>query len=165
MKKFLREYRVEILALLLALFGIFLLVEQLEIRKSLYAAFIQLLDILPNLVETVKSATVAYITSYTLSDLIGWIIILFTGVFIIWRVRYRFTHSHYWSAAECPRCRSELHRVHRRLSDRVLAKTFLPHARRYRCENAECNWSGLRRYRRSTSPDLEQGERSDIIQS
>jgi hypothetical protein len=162
MKKFLREYRIEMLALLLALVGVFLLVEQFEIRKSLYAVFKQVLDFLPMLVETIKTSIMAYITSFTLSDLVGWSLIIFTGIFIIWRVRYRFIHSDYWSAAKCPRCGNELHRVHRKLSDRILARTFLPHARRYRCADSECNWTGLRRYRRSMSSDFERGEKARI---
>ena len=91
MKKFFREYRIEILALLLALVGIFLLVEQFEIRKSVYAFVAQVLDFIPRFAGTVETSIIAYITSFTLSDLIGWILIIFTGVFIIWRVRYRFT--------------------------------------------------------------------------
>jgi hypothetical protein len=157
MKKFLGEYWVEILALLIALFGVFLLVEQFEIRKSLYAAFTQGLDFLRHLASALEAGAIAYIKSFTLSDLVGWILIVLTGVFIFWRVRYRFNHSEHWGAAECPLCGSELHRVHRNLFDHLLARTLLPHARRYICENAECSWSGLRRYRRPESPDSDQG--------
>jgi hypothetical protein len=148
--------------LLLALVGVFLLVEQFEIRKSVYAFVAQILDFLPVFLKTMEAKIVGYITSFSLSDLIGWILIVLTSVFIVWRVRYRFTHSDHWSATECPRCGDELHRVHRNLTDRILGRTFLPHARRYRCANSECNWTGLRRYRRSASPDLEQGEEARI---
>ena len=69
-------------------------------------------------------------------------------VFIGWRARVRFLSSPYWRATTCPRCGSPIHRVHRNMLDKVASKLFLPHARRYRCEQTACGWTGLRHSRR-----------------
>jgi uncharacterized protein with PIN domain len=75
------------------------------------------------------------------------VILVATIAFVIWRIRYRFFNSDQFKATVCPVCGNEIHRVHRTVIDRILSKTLLPHARRYRCINQECNWSGLRRRR------------------
>jgi hypothetical protein len=40
----------------------------------------------------------------------------------------------------CPRCRGEVRRVHRRLSDRVVNLVRPIH--RYRCKSSHCRWEG-----------------------
>jgi hypothetical protein len=74
-------------------------------------------------------------------------LVLLAVLFAIYRVRYRFTISERWQATECPKCGSGLQRTRRNSIDRFLSRTILPSARRYRCENAACRWSGLRRKR------------------
>lgn len=147
MKKILREYLVEIIALLIALLGVFLLVEQFEIRKTLLAMINRLVDFLPRFISAVKTELLVYVDSVTLSDLVGWILITLTGIVIVWRVRYRFAKSGAWRANQCPRCGGKLHRIHRNPIDRLFSWTLLPRARRYRCADPECNWAGLRRSR------------------
>jgi hypothetical protein len=80
--------------------------------------------------------------------LIGAVLVVGAGVFIVWRVRVRFLSSAHWSATVCPRCGSPIHHAHRSLLEKAASKVFLPHARRYRCAQAECGWSGLRYSRR-----------------
>ncbi len=87
----------------------------------------------------------------TLANLIGLVLVIGGVVFIGWRARVRFLNSTYWRAMTCPRCGSALHRVHRTPWDKAMGKTFLPHARRYRCERPECGWTGLRHSRRQSS--------------
>jgi hypothetical protein len=40
----------------------------------------------------------------------------------------------------CPRCRGEVRRVHRHLSDRIVNLVTPIH--RYRCRNSHCGWEG-----------------------
>jgi hypothetical protein len=86
MKKIIAEYRIELLALLAALVGVFLLVEQLPLRQVLS-------DLLARLVNTGRQTTSlaatgvnSYISSFSLSDMLGWITIVLVGAFITWRV-------------------------------------------------------------------------------
>jgi hypothetical protein len=147
MKKVVKEYRIEFSALLVFLLGIFLVLEQLEIRKT---AKIWLASILASLRNWVVGSTFTslktYFKTFSLSDLLGWGLILLTIGFIIWRVRYRFLKSPHWTGTVCPECGGVLHRVHRTSWDKVVSKLFLPHARRYRCFTPGCGWSGLRHH-------------------
>lgn len=147
MKKFLRKYRVELIALVVILLGVFLLVEQWDIRVTVMRTTIQTIDSLKPLLKAVSERLVGYILSMTLSDLIGWVLIIATLFFILWRIRYRYTHSERLKAMACPRCKGGLVRVHRTFFDRVLGWIFLPGSRRYRCSNSDCGWSGLRHRR------------------
>lgn len=145
MRKFLRDYRIEILVLLIALFGVFLLVEQYEIRVTLREAFFRIVETLRYQAEIIPARLADFTNRVSLSDFIGWMLLILSGAFIIWRVRYRFSHSDRWLISECPRCGSPIHRVHRSGFDRVITYLLLPHFHRYLCTNQDCRWSGLRR--------------------
>ena len=145
MNKTLKEYRVEIIALLIALLGVLLLVGQFEIRQTVLGFFYRLKDSLVEFARGVDAAITNYINSFSLSDMLGWLLIFATLAFIAWRVRYRFLRSKYWNASACPRCNSKLRRSHRTTFERQVTKFLLPHGRRYSCTNEQCNWSGLRK--------------------
>jgi hypothetical protein len=85
------------------------------------------------------------LASLSLSGAIGFILILAAVVFIVWRIRYRFQTDKHWESEICPNCSGPITRVHRSLWDRLLGAFFLPEARRYRCMDLTCGWSGLLR--------------------
>ena len=143
MKKLLKEYRIEAIAVLLALLGVFLLVEQLEIRATLRMFLANSTGWLADLAGAILDGLASYIQTFTLSDLVGWLLIFSTAIFIIWRFRYHYLRSARWLSETCPRCGSPLHRIHRTNLDRLLSKILLPHAGRYLCSNSDCRWSGL----------------------
>jgi hypothetical protein len=145
LKNFLREFRIEVIAILLALLGVFLLVEQIEIRSTLRNWLSSSSGWLAQLAHAAIDSLVHYIQSFSPSDLVGWILIFSTTVFLVWRIRYHFLHSERWRAHACPRCGSSLHRIHRTNLDRLLTRTLLPKGNRYLCSNPECRWTGLRR--------------------
>jgi hypothetical protein len=148
MKKLLREYRVELIALAVVVLGVFLLVEQFEIRVTVRDAIIWLATSSVQFVQVTKARALEFITKFSLSDLIGWSLILGTVTFFALRARYRFTRSDYWRTTTCPKCGSPLERIPRKRIHYILGKTILPHARRYRCSNKECQWTGLRHHQR-----------------
>lgn len=145
MRNLLKEYRVELIALLIALLGFFLLVEQFEIRASAREGLLWLWEKIKTLAQQGLAFLADYITSFTLSDFIGWILIILTASFITWRGRYRFLRSRFWRIEACPRCGGQLQRIHRTRFDRFLTAFWLPHGRRYQCKDEDCRWSGLRR--------------------
>jgi RNase P subunit RPR2 len=140
MNKFLKEYRVEIIALVVIALGVFLLVEPFEIRESLMAWAARLAE----QAKVFSDKMVALIIRVPLSDWVGSILLLAATVFVAWRMRYRFMKSKTWRGTTCPKCGSSLVRVHRTRFERLLSRIVLPHGRRYKCSNSECNWSGLR---------------------
>ena len=159
MKKLLKEYRVEIIALLAIALAVFLLVEPFDIRESFMAWVSRLAD----QAKVFSDKIVALIIRVPLSDWIGSILLLATLVFVAWRMRYRFLKSNSWRGTTCPKCGSSLVRVHRSRFERLLSRIVLPHGRRYKCSNSECNWSGLRHrishtHREVIASDVEEGE-------
>jgi len=136
------EWRVEILVLVVVALAVFLLVERMQIRQTLLAWLQQGLAGVRNLGLGAREALSALIQRTTLSDLTGYVLLLFAIVVVLWRVRWRLTRSARLSTQRCPRCGSELSRIRRRPIDRVV-NLYLPVAR-YRCRDGECAWHGQR---------------------
>ncbi len=130
MRKGARSYRVEWIALAVVLLGMALLFDWTPVML------------------VVDSVVVGVARQLTFATFLGLVLMCGGTAFIAWRGRVRFLNSPHWRATACPRCDSPIHRVHRSPLDKVVSKVFLPHARRYRCEKADCGWTGLRHSRR-----------------
>ena len=152
MKKFLREYRLEITASVIAVLGIFLVSQRGRIETFLKVTYSRSVQYLGGLNQTLQTDVQRSLQSLSLSELIGWLLVLLAVPFVIYRIRHRFTESEHWRASECPKCGGELHRIHRHFFDRLLSRTLMPHAHRYKCTNQDCGWSGLRRSRHQDQP-------------
>lgn len=139
MKRFVRDWWLEItLGLVLAL-AIFLLLEQMDIRSSVWGWLTSLVSGLGDALARVLGLVIPN----TLSDLLG--VLLAAGVIVLaaWRVRWRLMRSSKLTSRTCPRCSSPLKRIHRKSLDRVINKIAIP-VHRYLCSNSECRWQGLR---------------------
>lgn len=155
MKKFLREYRLEVIALFIAFLGVFLVSQRGKVESFLRENYLLFSQYLSSLNQSLQADIQRSVQSLSLSEWLGWLLVLLAIPFVVYRLRYRFSESERWRVTVCPRCGSELHRIHRRLIDRLLSRTLMPHARRYQCTNAACHWSGLRRRRdRDQAPSL-----------
>ena len=137
-----RGWRVELLVASLILLAVFLLVERMEIRKSLFAWLISLLQALERLDLVVLRWIENMVRRTTLSDLLAYILLLAGLGLAVWRLRWRLGHTPQFVERACPRCGDGLHRVHRRAADRLVG-LFVP-VRRYECKNSDCGWTGLR---------------------
>jgi predicted RNA-binding Zn-ribbon protein involved in translation (DUF1610 family) len=146
-KRILREYWVEFLALLVAALGVFLVVKEFSIREVLRLAYHNAIAHLGSWAQSASTSAHNSIANFSTSDLLGGVLVLAGLAFIIWRGRYHFYRSEYWKAVNCPKCGGTLHRIHRTAWDRFLSRTLLLGARRYQCKNPECGWSGLRQKR------------------
>jgi hypothetical protein len=159
MRKLFRDYRIEILAGLFALLGVLFL----SLRGVIAAFFARngqeisafgriILQLLDGWVIQARQGL-------SISTVLAYLAVFLALVMIAWRIRVRFLTSVSWKATICPRCGNEIHRVHRNWFDHFLSLTLLPSARRYRCANEKCRWSGLRRRRphetHSLTVDLE----------
>ncbi len=141
-RSFWREYRFELFWLFVVLLGIFLLVERMNIRATVWAwvwAAVRVLS--TGLLEIARRAG-GWIAGTTLSDFIGVVFVAIATAGIVLRLRWRIMHSEWLSSSTCPVCGGPLYRIHRRPRDRVIA-WFVP-VKRYRCKNHDCGWSGLR---------------------
>ena len=144
LRELLREYAVELIAGFLALLGVFLLVERMEIRVTILRLLRLGLRALAGTVQALVG-TVAYrMVHVTTSDLLGLGLIALASAVVLWRVRVRLMKR--YADHACPKCGGELRRRHRHWPDRVLS--LLVPVKRYRCKNAGCQWEGLRINRR-----------------
>jgi predicted RNA-binding Zn-ribbon protein involved in translation (DUF1610 family) len=137
-----QDWWVEIVVGVLILLAIFLLVEQMNIRETLYAWLLAAIDGLESLIATLARGVVHFVQGTTLSDLVAYLLILVVVVLIAWRTRYRILTNPRLAQIQCPRCGGDLHRIHRRWYHRLL-NVVIP-SRRYGCKDPACGWRGLR---------------------
>jgi len=143
-QSFLKEFRIEVIALLAAGLGIFLLVARFEILKTIYAWGRSVLRWLGQSIIGLIDRIIEHFTTHTLSDLTGLVLILLSISFIFWRVRVRLLKRLHWRERACPRCNHEVHRIHRKWLDRVWGFLLMRPLHRYYCSNPACGWTGLR---------------------
>jgi uncharacterized integral membrane protein len=140
--RFLAEWHVEIIIVILILLAVFLLVEQMQIRQTLLSGLRQGLQGLSNLGQVTLQALDRLVRNTTLSDLTGYTLLFIAFAFIAWRIRWRLMTLPRLRTTVCPRCGSDLHRIKRRRVDRWLS-LYVP-VRRYQCRDHDCQWQGLR---------------------
>jgi hypothetical protein len=145
MKRFLKEYSFELIAGGVILFGVFLVVENFQIRATILTAISELFSGILSILNDILSKISSRAAVLTASDMLGTIMILLAVGFIAWRIRYRFRTNKRWVTDACPKCSGPIRRIHRKGWDRVLGVTLLPDARRYSCMDPKCGWSGLMR--------------------
>lgn len=130
---------------LLVLLGVFLLLEQLDIRIAAYRMVMRWLKEVDAWFEQLMQTLSGVRSRFTLSDFVGVLLVASMGLLLTWRGRYRFVRSQYYLGETCPRCGGSLKRIHRRTFDRVLGTVLFLHFNRFRCAGEGCGWQGLRR--------------------
>jgi uncharacterized protein YbaR (Trm112 family) len=150
LKKFLKEYRVELMAVLLAALGVFLLTERFQIRSTLWKAVQDLVAFLRQGASSTWAFLGDFVRNTTASDLLGYVLLMLALAFIAWRLRYRFIRSRFWNIRACPRCHGPLQRIHRTSMERLFARITMLPTHRYHCTNPDCGWTGLRGHTHST---------------
>jgi hypothetical protein len=137
-----QDWWVEIVVAILILLAVFLLVEQMNIRETLYAWLLAAADGVQGLLAAFARSLVRFVEDTTLSDLVAYALLLVVLVLVAWRTRYRLLTNPRLAQIQCPRCGGDLHRIHRRWYHR-LVDLVIP-SRRYGCKNPACGWRGLR---------------------
>jgi len=142
LRQFLQTYKFEIAWLLIIGLGIFLVFERLNIRTSLIAWLRRLAGAMQHNAGDLGGVLDAFLARTTLSDAIGFVLILGALGAIVLRVRWRLLHNPALALLRCPKCNGNMHRVHRHNVDHIIS--FYVPVRRYRCTNDQCRWTGLR---------------------
>ena len=145
MKDFINEYKIELAAVATIFVGVFLLIEPFHIRAFVYRTIMGLLAGVSGLFKAINEGMRFYFSRFTISDLLGWLLLIAAIVIIIWRTRQRYLVSNWYTSRICPRCGTGIRRAERKKIDRVLSKlSFIPF-HRYFCPDKECAWVGLRK--------------------
>ena len=142
MRWILRTYKFEIIWLIVVALGIFLIFERMSIRNSLIAWLRRVAAGTLHGVGHLDETAAAFLARTTLSDVLGYVLVLGALVAIFLRVRWRIMRTPALAVLRCPKCKGGLHRTHRRRLDHLIG-LFVP-VRRYRCSNNQCRWGGLR---------------------
>ena len=143
MKKLLREYRVELLFVVLALVGIELVVTRVEIHIILINLFKQWFNATRTTTSWATDAVGAFFSNISLYDLVGFILLITSSYLLLYRLRRRYLKSIRWQGDICPRCKGQIHRIHRTPQDRILAFLVRRRLHRYACTDQACGWSGI----------------------
>ena len=139
---FLRKYRFELIWLLVVALGVFLVVERMNIRSNLISGVRLGLAGIGRWIGGAAGWLSHFVSGITLSDALGYVLILVALLAILYRTRWRLQRMPSYTDVLCPDCNGEIHRVHRRFRDTAVS-WFLP-VRRYRCSDRDCRWQGVR---------------------
>ncbi len=137
-----RRYKFEIIWAAIVAAGLFLILEDMNIRETLFRWLRNVLAALFRGSTQLSQQVGHTLEQLTASDLLGYLLVIAAAVALVWRVRWRFRRSEAFTALRCPRCGGNIHRKHRNIGDRLIS--VLVPVRRYRCVNSECHWRGLR---------------------
>jgi len=137
-----RHYKFEIIWAAIVAAGLFLILEDMNIRETLLRWLRNAGAALFRGSAQLGGQVGQTFQRLTASDLLGYLLVIAAVVALVWRVRWRFRHSEAFTALHCPRCGGNIHRKHRNIGDRLIS-IAVP-VRRYRCVNSECRWRGLR---------------------
>ena len=148
-RTFLGKFWFELVALAILSLGIFLIVEQLEIKLLIYRAIVRWAGMAAVAASSVWAAISSVLNRVKGSDCVGIALVVIALLMIAYRLRLRGMARHPDLPAnhQCPRCGREIHRLPRRLLDRVTEFLLWIRIRRYGCSKCSFKvsvWKGRR---------------------
>ena len=146
MRRFIKEYSVELAFLFIAIVGLFLLIGHVSVR----AMFSGIVGPLVKGLQYIALNLANFLAEFSISDFVGIALVLIVGAILAWRALNRFERSERYIGDQCPKCGSRLNRVERVRMDRLLSWVLYIPLHRYRCANSDCGWIGVKKPGRST---------------
>ncbi len=144
-KLFYQEYNFEITVVLLIALGVFLLVEELEIKHYLYEIIKVIFFTIGNFIKLLRDTSIYIIDKFEISDLVG-ISLILLAIFLIanrWRER---KIERYSVLKNCPDCNGDLQRVKRDYNQKMTGFIYFLTVKNYRCKS--CNYTGFKLVRK-----------------
>jgi len=136
-----REFRIEFAIALLFLLGVFLLVEDLEIKLAIYHAVVSFVKTIAHTTNLILKNIVNAVQVFEGSDIVGTILIFLAWLLFTYRVRQKAI-ARYSDLTVCPDCGEGLNMIHRNMFQRGISKVFRLKIKRYQCKS--CDFEGLR---------------------
>jgi hypothetical protein len=140
LKNIWQQWKVEVIAITLGCVGFFLMVEQLEIRATIWATISQLFQGATEGIEELFA-------SLQISNLFGLLLLIIGAVLLVRRLIMRLREAPSLTVTKCPRCNGSITRTHRHSLDHLIS--ILVPIRRYKCNDQSCGWRGIRVSRKS----------------
>ena len=144
-KLFYQEYNFEITVVVLIALGVFLLIEDLEIKHYLYEFVKAILFTIGNFIKLLRDGTIFIIEKFEISDLVGISLILLAFFLIANRWRERMIER-YSVLKNCPDCNGDLQRIKRDFNQKVTGFIYFLTVKNYHCKS--CNYTGFKLVRK-----------------
>jgi hypothetical protein len=144
-RSYFREYNFEITVVILITLGIFLIVEDLEIKYYIYQFVKAFFFGIGHIIKLIQNGTIYVVSQFETSDLVG-ISLILLAIFLIakrWRDRIIERHS---ILTECPNCSGHLVRTHRELNHKIMSFIYFVTVKRYHCK--ACSYKGIKLVKR-----------------
>ena len=136
-----KEYSFEINVIILLGMGIFLLVEDLEIKQFIAVRIRFILITFADIIGNARDAIINNIKLLEGSDLVGIIFIVFAIYLIINRWREKIINQ-FSISIECPKCGEKLHRIHKNNFQRFFSLLLFLNIKNYKCNS--CAFKGIK---------------------
>ena len=144
-KLFYQEYNFEITVVLLIALGVFLLIEEMEIKHYLYEFIKVIFFTIGNFIKLLRDTSIYIIDKFEISDLVG-ISLILLAIFLIanrWRERMIERYS---VLKNCPDCNGDLQRIQRDFNQKMTGYIYFLTVKNYRCKS--CNYNGFKLVRK-----------------
>ena len=144
-KLFYQEYNFEITVVLLIALGVFLLIEEMEIKHYLYELIKVIFVTIGNFIKLLRDTSIYIIDKFEISDLVG-ISLILLAIFLIanrWRERMIERYS---VLKNCPDCNGDLQRIKRDFNQKMTGYIYFLTVKNYRCKS--CNYNGFKLVRK-----------------
>ena len=140
-RSLIREFRYEIMIGVLFFFGVFLLIEDMEIKGVIYHGVVGFFNWINQLIIQLLGSLVQIATEFETSDIVGSILVMIAVILLIGRVREKVI-LRYSELTTCPDCNGKLNLIHRNLPQKFAGKIFFVSIRHYKCK--DCEFEGVR---------------------
>lgn len=140
-KPFFQEYNFEITVVFLIALGVFLLVEEMEIKHYIYVIIKTILVSVGGFVMKLRDGTIFLVEKFEMSDLVGMSLIGFALFMVANRWRNRMI-DRYSVLKECPECSGSLRRIRREPKHKIIGFLYWVNIKNYQC-NA-CPYKGTK---------------------
>ena len=140
---FISEYNYEITIVVLIALGIFLLVEDLEIKHYMYLGLRWFLFSIGDIIKGIRDNVILLLEKdlFELSDLVGISLILFALHLAAKRWRDREIER-YSELSICPNCGGKLQRIQRTPKQKIISLFYVAQVKNYSCR--ECAFKGIK---------------------
>ena len=135
---FFHEYNFEIKVTSLMALGIFLLVENMEIKHFIYEIIRNIVFSFGDLVKIVGSMFLVLIKKIEISDLVGISIIFYVLYLVAERQRERLIKRSS-NVRDCPGCQGNLHRLKKSVKHKIMSYIYFVNVKNYRCKDCSKN--------------------------
>ena len=144
-RSYFREYNFEITVVVLITLGIFLIVEDLEIKYYIYQFVKAFFFGIGHIIKLIQNGTIYVVSQFETSDLVGISLILLAIFLLAGRWRDRIIERHV-TLTECPNCGGHLVRTHRELNHKIMSFIYFVTVKHYHCK--VCKYKGIKMVKR-----------------